>query len=155
MGNIAALQSIWPSLSGTTKQKLASLNDMMVAGPSQDVPCAQIWTYLAQRGLIAKLEAYAANPPQGAAPQTVMSVNYMLAMLADTARDKFATSDPVVLSQAQAFAAALVADPATGVSQSDGNALLAMTQTKAPWWEANGYTKPIGIDDLIEAGNLY
>jgi hypothetical protein len=34
-------------------------------------------------------------------------------------------------------------------------ALTALAQASVqPWWQANGYTSPISVDDLIKAGNL-
>jgi hypothetical protein len=65
------------------------------------------------------------------------------------------TSDETTLQEVQGFLALLAADPLSTINTDDVAALLALTNTQVFWWKANDFDKPIGVSDLIAAGNLF
>jgi hypothetical protein len=40
------------------------------------------------------------------------------------------------------------------LTQAQSDAIVAMSATTIPWWQANGYTSPFTLDDLAAAGGL-
>ena len=154
MVDYAALIVEWATLSGTTAQKLTSINALTVAGPNQDVPAASVVGYLAMQAKLAAFQAYAATPPDGASSIAVMSAKELFAILAMPSFSTFETSVPAVLSALSAWLNACASDQNTGLTSSDVTNMLSLAATTQPWWRANGYTSPISSGDLAAAGGL-
>jgi hypothetical protein len=154
MTNYAPLQAEWPNLSGTTAQKIATLNAMTVAGPNQDVPVSSVVAYLALDLKLATLKNYAASPPSGSNASVVAVAQNFVAMLSVNEPPPFEMSNPMIYSAISGFLTTLATDTNTGIVTADVTALLALAATTLPWWEANGYAGPITGDDLAAAGGL-
>lgn len=154
---MSALTDIWATLpEGTTLSKLNTLNAMMVPSPTQvDVSIHEVADYLAGVNKMQGLSDYIASPPPDAIPQAVVGANYLLVILSGTDGPIITTSRADTFQMVQDFLAALMADPRTGITQDDVDVLLAKITPPVPWWHANGYPAPIGIMDLIAAGNLF
>jgi hypothetical protein len=78
-------------------------------------------------------------------PRGVISANYFLAMLNE--------NDVLRVYQLPAFKRLLVeiaADPASGISETDAEALLA--PPVIAWWKMAGFGKPVSMLDLMTAG---
>jgi hypothetical protein len=139
MGRYDALAALWATLTGTTAQKLAAANAMTVAGPSQSVPVLQVMTYLRTNNLWLPIKAAAATSSGAAAALDYNS-------------DPRVQNIDVTLPIVQAMLADLVSHGLLTQAQSD--AIVAMSATTIPWWQANGYTSPFTLDDLAAAGGL-
>ena len=153
MGNLAALQATWATLSGTTAQKLASINALMVPGPPQDTTITALQTLLTANNLIAPITAYIARGPN-AVQTALIACNYLIAILAATDQT-IHTSMPANFAAVQQLGQGLLSDPATGVTPQALQAMMALIQPSATWWSVNGFSGPITITELIAAGNLY
>lgn len=147
-----ALKTQWAGLSGTTAQKLAAINAMTVAGPSQNVAPSAIVAYLALNLKLAPLLKYAANAPATEAGACAEELAAILQMGSNA--PTFETSNPAVLATVTGMLQAISADSASGLTASDVTALLALAATTVPWWQANGYTSPFSQADLDAAGGL-
>jgi hypothetical protein len=156
---IAALQTLWATLpaSDLTGDKLAAVNALRVPGPAVDVQRTAIKALLTGTGALAKLQAYAASPPQPVKVPTVIAVNYLLAIVGYEMTYSYTlqTSNPVYAAAIQNLVPGLTADPATGVTAGVVAQLMALIQPLVPWWEMNGFTAPVTVWDLISAGNFY
>lgn len=148
-----ALKAKWATLTQTpTHEKLDAVNAPISA--TVDVPVSKVIAYLALQGKLAGLQAYAANPPQGAVAQAVVAAKELVTLLDLTSITIFEMSNPQTYSAIQAFLNALASDTATGVTSTDVANLLAMATTTMPWWKANNYPSPINESDLVAAGGL-
>jgi hypothetical protein len=49
---------------------------------------------------------------------------------------------------------AVSADARTGVTAGNVTAFNAICQSPIPWWQANGFSAPVTLFDLMAAGNL-
>lgn len=153
MGDLNALRMAWPSLTGTTAQKLATLNAMQVPGPSQDITVATLQTFITSNGLEAPLAAYVARGPNAVQP-ALIACNYLLAILA--ASDPIIhTSIPSNFATVEQLGQALLTDPATGITPTLLTQMIALIQPPALWWQVHGFAAAVSITDLIAAGNLY
>jgi acetylornithine deacetylase/succinyl-diaminopimelate desuccinylase-like protein len=156
----AALIAKWDTLTGTTAEKLAAINALVVAGPTLDVPVSALVGYLGLNLKLAKLQAYAANPPSGSGPEAVAVAQEVISLIASPNAPGFGTSDPAILATVTALLEALVADANTGLTSADQAAILALAATSVPWWQASvadggaGLSSPVTQADLDAAGGL-
>jgi hypothetical protein len=133
MAYYTALIAEWPSLTGTTEQKLATLNAMTVTGsiPSlgnitglQFMSCMHWAEYAAQTALV----------------QATLNTLMLMPTISG------GSASPFVAPMFTAIGATM---PLTGT------ALAALaTAIIQPWWQANGYSAPIDMNDLVAAGGL-
>ena len=142
----------------TTAQKLAAINAWTMAGPTADVQPSQVVAYLALNGRLAALLKYAATPPGTAAGLAAANLAAVLAM--GTNAPVFNTSQANVYAAIEAMLNALISDASSGLIADDASNLLALAQTRIPWWQASvaaggaGLTSLITSDDLVAAGDL-
>ncbi len=156
--NTAALAGVWATYpaSMATSEKLTQLNSKMVAGPAQDVSRAAIKGILSGNGVLASLQAYVANP--AATQPALAATNYLLALIsyeAEAVGDVLATSIPANLAMIEQISPNLLADPANGMTQSVHDQIMSLITPPIPWWKANGFSGPVLVNDLINAGNLF
>lgn len=154
----SALAAIWATLpaSMTTSQKLSTLNDMKVAGPAQNCSRNAIKAILMGAGVLGKMQAYVTSPD--ATQPCLIATNYLLTIVdyeAAVAGDVFPVSEPANLALIQDIAPNLLSDPANGMTQNDLDRIMALITPLVPWWQANGFSSPVLVNDLIAAGNLY
>lgn len=149
-----ALVAQWTTLGGTTTEKLAAINTLTQDAPKVDVSISAVVAYLALRGKLATLQAYAANPPGNVNAQALIAARELTALIASPNAPPFRMSDATVYAAIQNFLAALASDNATGLTADDPPALLALAAAKIPWWQAHGYSSPITQGDLDAAGGL-
>lgn len=149
-----ALIAKWATLTGSTDEKLAAINSEMVDGPKQDVPVSAITGYLALNLKLAPLIAYADSPPAGAIAGSTLCARNLVAVFRLPQPPAFGTSDPTTYDALSAALDAIIADPLSGLTQADGVALMALADTQILWREANGYSTPISVYDLQQAGGL-
>jgi hypothetical protein len=152
--NLVTLVALWQTLdpSLTTADKLRAVNAIMVPGNPVDVPRAEINKVL--DGDLAALQAYIANPPQGGPLSTLIAANYLVALVTYEASysPTLRTSSPLYFATIQGMVPDLLA---AGVTQATIANLVALIRPLTPWWQANGFSGPVNIWDLISAGNLY
>jgi hypothetical protein len=149
-----ALIARWATLSGTTAQKLGTINGLTVDGPTVDVPISAVVAYLALSGKLAALQSYAGNPPEGANAEALIAARELVALIGSPNAPPFRMSDSTVYSTVQGFLSALVADAATGITSDNQAALLALAATTIAWWKSAGYASSISQGDLDAAGGL-
>jgi hypothetical protein len=143
-----ALNQIWPSLQGAnTAAKLAALNAMNVAGPKRDVNVSTVQGKLMLAGAWLKLKVYATSAGP-AAPYAQM----LLDMCGSPALNTFQMSDAGTYTAVQEMLGALATDPNSGVSAAISAELLALADSVVPWWQANGYRRPINMGDIVVTG---
>lgn len=147
-----ALIAKWGTLSGTTAAKLAAINALTVAGPSQDVAPSAIVAYLALNLRLATLLKYAANPPATEAGAAAAELAAILQMGSNA--PIFASSQAAVLVAVTGMLNAIAADESSGLMSTDAVNLIALASTALPWWQANGYTSPFTQADLDAIGGL-
>jgi hypothetical protein len=127
---------------------------MMVEGPVVDIPLPAIREKLQHR--MEHLECYALaaktrdlrrrlNMP--APTQSIVSAVYLLQVLSSAERAIGQRKLPVLKS----LLADLVSDEASGISQEDADAVLALAKSTASWWSRHGFSEPVGIYDAIDA----
>ena len=153
MGNLTALKATWTTLTGTTAQKLVTLNAMTVPGSPQDITVTALNSFLTTNNILTPVTAYASRGPNAVQP-ALIACNYLVAILAAT-DPTIHTSVPENFAAIQQLGQGLLADPATGVTPTLLAAMMAMVTPSATWWSVNGFSGPITITDLIAAGNLY
>jgi hypothetical protein len=134
-----ALIAKWATLSGTTAQKLATLNALTAAGPTQDVSASAALAYFALNAKLSGLLAYAASPPTNAQAPVVVAAKEFAALFSMPAFTTFQLSNPSILATVQVFLNLLASDAATGITAADATALLALGSTTVSWCKANGY----------------
>lgn len=150
MGNIAALQAIWPTLPGLpTMQKLTILNNKMVPGPPQDISTVVLSDFLTSKNILQSITEYVYK---GTNQSALIGCNYLLVLLSGSI---IHTSIPTNFAAVQQLGAGLLADPVTGVTQADVIELLSIVAPPTVWWKVNGFEGPISLTELIAAGNLY
>ena len=148
-----ALSSLWGTFSGTTEQKLGLVNAAMVAGPTKDISADLISGILVRANKMTGLRTFV-TVPGGASAATVQAATYFMMMVLGD-RPVLPTSDPAFYARLQIWLAALVAATAqTGILQAHANAILSLAASTLPWWQAHGFTAPVGVLDLVDAGNL-
>lgn len=144
------------SLAGlSTEQKINIINGWTVAGAPADVPVRAVAGYLSTNLKIAALINYAASPPGESIAASVGVAQNLVAVLTKiTQPPDFEVSNPAILEGLTAALAQLVSDPLCGLTADDEAALLALSHTTIPWWQAVGLTSPISAPDLEVAGGL-
>jgi hypothetical protein len=150
-GNISALQAIWPTLTGSTAQKLSALNVTMVPGTPQDITIAALENFLITNNLLNPVTTYVSK---GTNQLALIGCNYLLALLASPS-PVLATSQPANFLAIQQLGSGLLADPATGVTAAHLSQMIGMIAPSVPWWQANGFSAAVSVTDLIAAGDLY
>ena len=153
MGDLKALQTTWATLTGTTAQKLATLNAMTVPGAPQDITITTLSNFLTTNNLLAPITAYASRGPN-AVQTALIACNYLIAILSAT-DPTIHTSMPANFAAIKQLGPGLLADPATSVTPQLLAGMMALVTPSATWWSVNGFTGPLTITDLIAAGNLY
>lgn len=152
-GSLTALATTWAGLSGTTVAKLATINAMTVAGPLQDVSVGTILQYLVSHGRIAGLNSFVNATPSNPVPAALLAASYLQAILAgaDGSTVRFASQTGLL-----AILNHLTDDARIGITAGDITALNNAASTPAaPWWQSNGFSGPIQVSDLINAGDLF
>ncbi len=144
------------TLSGlTTEQKIAAVNAWTVAGPTRDVPVRTVAGYLLANLKMAPLLNYVDSPPVGANPSAHLVAQNLIAALTRVSQPPdFNVSDPDILAALTSAVETMISDPACGLTADDAAALLALGQTKIPWWQSIGLSSPISAPDLEAAGGL-
>lgn len=128
-----ALQTIWPTLTGTTAQKLTTLNAMTVTGsiPSDiTVTGPQIYNCIVS----SEFSALSAANQQAV-------------------RDIYELSGNIEAGTGTTVRTVLLALFGGGTTTRANFVALAKGISQ-PWWQANGYTAPINDSDLAAAGGL-
>lgn len=129
-----ALQNEWPNLTGTTDQKLATLNAMTVTGS-------------AKKALLTPSSIINAIVPADLAALTTTQVTFLTLVLQGS------TVDASVGTTVRAAIETIFSGKTTTLNQL--SALVAPYDSpEIPWWQANGYTSPITAPDLQSAGGL-
>jgi hypothetical protein len=155
-----ALAQLWPSLTaGTTSAKIAQVNAMTVAGPNVDVAIPQVEGYLLLQGIYPTVTTFAAGSPNGnqVHDAALTALKTFVAWIALPNAPPVHFSDPTVSAQVTAMAGAVAAQEAatpgsTGFTQAVHDGLLALGQTKQPWWQANGFFGPVTLVDAANNG---
>jgi hypothetical protein len=138
-----ALAAKWPTLVGTTQQKLDAVNALTVPGPNVPVPVLQVMTFLRTNNVWMGIKA-------ATSAGALAAVDY--------------NSDPRVqtLDVSLPIVQAMLADLVTHglLTQSQSDAIKAMGATTILWWQATvaqgggGLSGPVSSADLVVAGNL-
>ena len=142
----------WATLAGSTDERLAAINSEMVDGPKQAVEVSAVTGYLAAHLKLASLMAYADAPSANAVSQAIASATNLVALFRLPQPPVFRTDIPEIYEIVDASLEALAADPLTGITQTDADALIALANTTINWWAANGYPEPINYVNLSQAG---
>lgn len=151
--NLQALAIFWQIMlpSMTTADKLRFINNTMVPGPPIDVPRSELKIVL--DGASESVINYATS---GTNLQSRIACNYLLALVDyETFSPNIQTSDPTILALVQKISPDLLADPATGITSDIIARMMALITPLVPWWQMNGFTEPVNVQNLIEAGYLY
>lgn len=154
------LIQIWPSVQGEdTAAKLAALNAETVGGPNVDVQPREVLGKLMLTSAFLTLAGFAQGASTGDAAHdnALGSAKMLMAILNTPNAPSFGMSDPATFAAVKGMMDALLAQEAatagsTGFTQAVHDALLALAATTRPWWQANGYTSPVGQTDLDAAG---
>lgn len=156
-GNYTALSTIWATYpaSMSTSQKMAALNATIVPGPAVNVSRTSIKAILQGAGVLDTMQAYIANP--AATQPALTATNYLLAVIIfeATLGDVLQTSVPANLTMIENLGPDLLADPANGMTQAILTQIMNLITPGVPWWQANGFSGPVLVSDLIAAGNLF
>ena len=140
-------------MTGSTAAKLAAINNLTTVGKPVDVPVAAILSYLGDRR--AHLEVYASGivtsklrERLGQLPVEpgVIAANYLLLQLDGRDGPMICTSRPNVLAIFDNMLAAMVEDPASGITTTDKDNLLALVQPHVPL-----FAQPVTVLDLAAA----
>lgn len=152
-GSITALQTTWAGLgAGSTLTKLGTINAMVVANTPQDISVEPVRSYITNKGKMAGLLTFVNNTPSTPLGGSLLACNYLLAILngADGGYLRAGTESGLLT-----ILSGITDDARTGFVAADVTALNSIvTSPKVPWWQANGYSTPITLADLIAAGNL-
>lgn len=160
-GDLAALTTIWSTFPSTmtTADKMSALNHVTAIGPARDVLRSEIKKVLSVNGTMTKMQAYVANPTAATQP-CLTATNYIVALITYEAAlasvgDTLKTSDPTNLNTIQSMVPNLLSDPNNGLTQDVMDQVMALITPRVPWWQANGFSGPILVSDLIAAGDLF
>jgi hypothetical protein len=141
----------------TTAQKLAAVNGWTVAGPAVDVQVSSVVGYLGLNAKLSVLQTYATTAvagTNGATTQSVTAARELMAIIDCPNAPSFQMSSAEVYSTIQGMLSALEGDSNSGITGSDATALLGLSASTEPWWQAAGYTSPFNSNDLAAAGGL-
>ena len=153
-----ALKVKWATLSGTTAEKLAAINALTVAGPNVDVAVSTVVGKLMLTGAYLPLAQFAqgANNADQTHDAALAAAKTLMALVAVPNAPAFAMSDAASFTAIKQMMDAILAQESaaagsTGFTSAVHDALLSLCATTAPWWQAKGYTSPIGQGDLDAA----
>lgn len=157
-----ALIAKWATLgAGNTATKLATINAAVVAGVNIDVPISVVVGKLMLSGAYLSLAAFAAGSPNsnGTHDTALACAKMLFVLITAPNAPAFNMSDPATYTTVKGMMDAILAQEtaspgSTGFTQAVHDALLALTGTTIPWWQANGYTSPFNANDLAAAGGL-
>jgi hypothetical protein len=154
-----ALSQVWAGFSGTTASKLTQVNALTVAGPNVDVDTTDVAAYLLLQGVYPRFQLFAAGSPTGDATHdaALVAAQSFIAWLGLPNSPPINTAKPEVFAAMSNMGNAVVAyetatPGATGFTQAVLTGLLALAQTTMPWWQANGFSKPVTAADVANAG---
>lgn len=157
-GNLTALQTVWATFPATmtTSDKLSLLNSKIVPGPPKDVRRSEIKKILSASGALPTMAAYVASPVGATSHDCLVATNYLFALITyeATLGDILATSDVTNLNTIEGMVQNLLLEAANGMTQPVIDAVMALITPGVPWWQANGFTGPVLVSDLIAAGSL-
>jgi hypothetical protein len=151
--NLEALREAWARVTGSTAAKLDAVNKLTTVGKPVDVPVAAILSYLGDRR--AHLEVYASGIAtselrvwlrQLPVEPGVVATHYLLLQLDGRDGPMIGTSRPNVLAIFNAMLAAMVEDPASGITAVDKDNLLALVRPPVPL-----FAQPVTVLDLAAA----
>ena len=161
MTNYAPLVAVWPSLTGTTDQKLAQINSMTSVGPMADVSVPQVVGFMLLSGayLPGSKFAQGAVTGNGVHDAALLAMQTLMAVITVPNAPGLNMSNPTVYAEIKGMADAVLAQEtatpgSTGFTQTVHDGLLALAATTVPWWQANGFTSMFDSGDLAAAGGL-
>jgi hypothetical protein len=154
-----ALSQLWPTLTGSTADKVAQVNAMTVAGPNVDVSIQQVSGFLLLQGIYPTVVSFAEGSPNGNPIHdgALTALKTFIAWIGIPNPPDVHFGDPTVAAQIAAFAAVVAAQEtaspgSTGFTQAVHDGLLALGQTTQPWWQANGFYAPVTLADAANNG---
>jgi hypothetical protein len=154
-----ALSQLWPSLTGSTADKISQVNAMTVEGSNVDISISQVAGYLLLKGVYPTLTSFASSTPTNSQPHdgALTAAKTFVAWIGLAGAPAVHMSDPGVFADFNALAAAIVAQEtaspgSTGCTQGVLTGLLALAQTTQPWWQANGFSAPVTLVDASNNG---
>lgn len=154
-----ALSQLWPSLNGSTADKIAQINAMTVSGPNVDVSIQQVAGYLLLAGIYPTVVQFASTSANGNQIHdgALTALKTFVAWITIPNPPPVHFSDATVDAQITAMAGAVAAQESispgsTGFTQSVHDGLLALGQTTHPWWQANGFYAPVTMADAANNG---
>lgn len=134
MAYYTALINAWPNLTGTTSQKLATLNTMTVSTASA-------------KAILSPSQIINAIVPADLAGLSATMVVFLTLVLQGS------SVDASVGTTVRAAIQTIFAGKTTTLSQL-GALVSPFDSPTQPWWQANGYAQPINLNDLQVAGGL-
>jgi hypothetical protein len=153
MPDLAALREVWPE-HGSLEAKLNLINSMQVPGPTQDIPLSAIRQRLASRmahlecfALAAKTRDLRRRLHMPGIPQSVTSAVYLLQLVSSGEMAIGRHKLPVLKS----LLGDLALDEASGITQEDADAVLALSSSMVSWWSRHGFSSPVNTYDVIDA----
>lgn len=145
----------------STAAKIAAINGWTVAGPNVDVPVSAIVGSLMLGGAYLPLSVFVAGATNGNTTHdsALSAAKMLMAWITVPNAPAAQMSNPTVFAEISGMASAVLvqetATPgSTGFTQAVHDALIALSATTKPWWQANNYSSPIGTGDLSAAGGL-
>lgn len=154
-----ALSQVWAGLTGTTADKIAQINAMMVAGPNVDVTIQQVAGFLLLQGIYPLLTQFATTSNNGNPTHdgALLAAKTFVAWIALPNAPNVHMGQPDVFAAVNQMGMAMVAQEtaspgSTGFTQAVLTGLLALGQTSMPWWQANGFSGPVMASDVVAAG---
>jgi hypothetical protein len=151
-GNLSALQTTWAGLAaGSTLAKMAAINAMTAPGATIDIATDKVSNFLSNAGKMPGLLAFVNNTPATPVASALLAANYLVVLLNGSDGGLIPVgSQPGLM----AILDQISADARTGITAANVTAFNNLCSPVVPWWQANGFSGPIKIADLIAAGNL-
>ena len=119
---------------------------------AQDLPVSTILNYLTAVNKLQTLYNFVLSPPSSPNAQALLAANYLHAILQGVDGGFFrASTEPQLLT----VMAGLAQDARTGITAADLTALNNATLLPVLWYTLNGWSGPVGLSDLMQAGNLF
>lgn len=155
-----ALRAKWLELGGgAPADKLPVINALTVDGPKVDVSVPAVVGKLMLTGAYLPLAAFSmASATNDTTHDVALAAAKMLMAIITTPNaPSFQMSDATVYVSVKGMMDAILAQEtaaagSTGFTQGVHDALMALSATTVPWWQANGYSSPIGTGDLSAVG---
>lgn len=151
----AKLKEVWPTLSGTTGEKISAINAMTITGPNIDVTVETVVGYLLLNGTYPTLSAFAKGTVGSA--NALEAARVLFSWITIPNAPSMQMSNSIVFAQVQAMGAALVAEEAatagsTGFTTTIMSGLLSLCETQLPWYTQIGLSGPVSEPDIEAAG---